>query len=72
MYSIIPANPYHFNDIYKTVIELARYHGLEDRIKIAELQVGELIFCNKPNHFAGLAMIDYKFAMENLLAGAEL
>lgn len=58
MYSIIPANPYHLNDIFKKVIELARYHGLEDRIKITEKQLGELLFCDKPNHFAGLAMID--------------
>ena len=62
MYSIIPAIPHHLSDIYKTVIELARYHGLEDRIKITALQLNELLFCDKPNHFAGLAMIDDKLS----------
>lgn len=58
MIPIIQAKPQYLSDIYEMVIELATYEGIQDKIKITEYQLGKLLFCDQPIHFAGMAVIN--------------
>ncbi|HAU1108743.1 TPA: GNAT family N-acetyltransferase [Legionella pneumophila] len=60
MVAIIQAKSEHLSQIYATILELAKYENILDKIKITESQLGELLFCNKPNHFVGLALVEEK------------
>ena len=55
---IIQAQPQQLSNIYSMILNLAQHEGVLDRIKITEGRLGELLFCDKPNHFVALAMID--------------
>lgn len=51
------------------ILELAQYEGIYDRIRITESELGDLSFCEQPNHFVAIAIVDTAlvgFAMYNL------
>ncbi|HAT4455409.1 TPA: GNAT family N-acetyltransferase [Legionella pneumophila] len=60
MVTIIQAKSEHLCQIYAIILELAKYENILDKIKITESQLGELLFCNQPNHFIGVALVDKK------------
>jgi GNAT superfamily N-acetyltransferase len=60
MVTIIQAKSEHLSQIYAIILELAKYENILDKIKITESQLGELLFCNQPNHFIGVALVDKK------------
>lgn len=69
MFTIIQAKPQYLAEIYTMILELAQYEGIYDRIRITESQLANLLFCDKPNHFVAIALIDEKLvglAMYNL------
>ena len=39
------------------IIELAQYEGVEGLINITEPELADLLFCEKPNHFVGIALV---------------
>lgn len=51
MFPIIQAKPQYLSDIYSMIIDLARYEGIHDKLKITESQLGNPLFCYQPNHF---------------------
>lgn len=53
---IIQAKLQHLSQIYLIIIELAKYEGILDKIKITEKKLEELLFCSKPQHFVGVAL----------------
>ena len=55
---IIQAKPQYLSQIYSMILELAKYEGILDRIKITEPQLGNLLFCYQPHHFVGMALVD--------------
>lgn len=62
MFPIIQAKPQFLSDIYKMVFELAQYHGIEDKIKITESQLSAFLFCDQPNHFVGMSLVEGKLS----------
>lgn len=58
MISIVPAIPEYLSDIYKMVLSLARLEGIEEKVKLTEDQLGQLLFCPAPIHFVGMALKD--------------
>ncbi|MFO9228349.1 GNAT family N-acetyltransferase [Legionella pneumophila serogroup 1] len=60
MVTIIQAKLEYLNQIYEIILDLAKYENILDKIKITESQLGELLFCNQPNHFIGVALADKK------------
>ncbi|BCZ97688.1 GNAT family N-acetyltransferase [Legionella pneumophila serogroup 1] len=60
MVAIIQAKSEHLSQIYAIILELAKYENILDKIKITESQLGKLLFCNEPNHFIGVALVEEK------------
>ncbi|HBD7094139.1 TPA: GNAT family N-acetyltransferase [Legionella pneumophila] len=60
MVAIIQAKSEYLSQIYTIILELAKYENILDKIKITESQLGELLFCNQPNHFIGVALVEEK------------
>lgn len=60
MMTIIQAKSEHLSQIHAIILELAKYENILDKIKITELQLGELLFFHHPNHFVGVALVDKK------------
>jgi len=58
MMPIIQAKFQHLNQIYTMILELAKYEGILDKIKITEAQLADLLFCYQPNHFVGVALLN--------------
>ncbi|HAT8647471.1 TPA: GNAT family N-acetyltransferase [Legionella pneumophila] len=58
MVAIIQAKSEHLSQIYAIILELAKYENILDKIKITESQLGKLLFCNEPNHFIGVALVE--------------
>lgn len=60
MFTIIQANSSYIGEIFSMILALARHEGIEDRIKISESQLGELLFHPQPRHFVGMALAQDK------------
>ncbi|MDW9178588.1 GNAT family N-acetyltransferase [Legionella pneumophila] len=60
MVAIIQAKSKHLSQIYAMILELAKYENILDKIRISESELGALLFCNQPNHFIGVALVDEK------------
>lgn len=58
MVTIVQAKPQYLSNIYSMILTLAKHDGWEHKIQLTELQLGQLLFCPEPKHFAGMAVVD--------------
>ncbi|MGQ3892065.1 GNAT family N-acetyltransferase [Legionella sp. CNM-4043-24] len=62
MFIIIQAKSSFIGEIFSMIMALARHESIEDRIKISESQLRELLFHPQPRHFVGMALVNDKLA----------